>query len=118
MEQNVKPKKIRGKGPGPRPECWKVKDPLGHEQHIAWHRMRAQAHYRKEEWTLTFEEYQQLWADHWAEKGRKSDQYSLTRIDPEGPWSKNNTICTKRIHYLRRQRAIKAGNSYDITKQD
>ena len=95
-------KKQRGRC-GPRPQMWVIPDPLGHIQHVAWHRMRAQAHYRGEAWELSFNDYQKLWADHWHEKGRGRYEYCLVRRDYTQPWSLDNALCVQRIEHLRSQ---------------
>lgn len=92
---------------GLRPHCWKVQGEIPHAQHLAWMQMRAQANYRGEEFNLTLEEFQYLWRDHWDMKGRGSDQYCLTREDPDGPWDINNTQCIVRLEHLRRQKLYK-----------
>lgn len=92
---------------GLRPHTWKVQGKIPHEQYCAWLQMRAQANYRQEEFNLTFEEFQTLWKDHWDMKGRGSDQYCLTREDPDGAWDAKNTSCILRIEHLRRQKLYK-----------
>lgn len=88
---------------GPRPHIWKVKGERGHDQHIAWMRMKAQANFRGEEFDLTFEDFQLLWDEHWEERGRKSYEYCLTRADSTEPWNATNTICVQRLEYLTRR---------------
>ena len=59
-------------------------------------RARAQAWYRNEEWDLTVEEYIEMWDEHYDNKGRGKEDYAWTRIDQEGPWTKDNIIIGKR----------------------
>ena len=92
---------------GPRPNCWKVQGEIPHKQYLAFLQMRAQANYRKEEFNLTFEDFQKLWQYHWDKKGRATDDYCLTREDPEGPWDRDNAICILRVDHLRRQKLYK-----------
>lgn len=92
---------------GPRPHVWKVQGLVPHQQHLAWMQMKAQATFRGEEFNLTLEEYQYLWRDNWDMKGRGSEEYCLTRDDPEGPWDIKNTQCVQRIVHLRRQKLYK-----------
>lgn len=87
----------------PRPQCWKVQGELPHKQYRCWIQHKNQANFRKEEYSLTFEQYQELWRDKWDMKGRSSDNYCLTRIDPEGSWHIDNVECVPRIEHLRRQ---------------
>ena len=92
---------------GPRPHCWKVQGQIPHQQHLAWLQMRAQANYRGEEFKLTLEDFQTLWKDKWDLKGRGSDDYCLTRDDPNGSWELSNVSCIPRVDHLRRQKLYK-----------
>lgn len=91
---------------GPRPNAWKVKGEIPHKQHIAWLRAKAQAEFRGEVWTLTFDEYQQLWAEQWHNRGRKPENYCLTRYDSEQPWNTTNSVVMNRREHLQRQRQL------------
>ena len=95
---------------GQRPHCWKVQGEVPHKQYLAFLQMRAQANYRKEQFELTFEQFQQLWQLHWDQKGRAIDQYCLTRINEEGEWSLANTQCIRRLDHLRRKNQQRAKN--------
>lgn len=92
---------------GPRPHVWKVKGEIPHQQYCAWLQARAQASYRSESFELTFEQFQALWAEHWHQKGRQSQDYCLTRIDPDGAWCEGNVEAMPRLDHLRRQRQFK-----------
>lgn len=85
---------------GPRPHTWKVQGEIPHAQYLAWLQMKAQASYRKEEFSLTFEEFQELWRHRWNMKGRGVDDYCLTRKDPYGPWNMANAECIPRRQHL------------------
>ena len=97
---------------GPRPHTWKIPGEIPHQQYCAWLQMKAQAMYRKEIFLLTFEEYQRLWLGYWHKKGRGSNDYCLTREDPEGAWEYSNISCIPRIDHLRRQKTYKQGMKY------
>jgi hypothetical protein len=86
---------------GPRPHTWRYQDPVVHVKHIAWMRMKAQADFRGEPWSLSFEEYQELWGEHWHRKGRGSDEYCMTRQDPDAAWDKDNAVVLRRADSLR-----------------
>lgn len=77
------------------------------EHRMSWSRMKAQAKYRNEAWDLTWEQYQEIWADKWHLKGRGSDQLCLTRIDWAGPWHIDNISIVFRIEHLRRESKIR-----------
>lgn len=89
----MKPKKTR-------PHVWIVQGEIPHAQYVAWQRMKAQAAFRKEPWTLSFTEFQWLWRDHWHLRGRVKGTYCLSRLDPTGPWSKTNTVCIARAEAI------------------
>lgn len=59
-------------------------------------RAKAQAAFRGEEWNLTFEEYFNMWDEHYDQKGRGREDYSWTRIDPDAPWETSNIMIAKR----------------------
>lgn len=92
---------------GPRPHCWKVQGEIPHQQYLSWLQMRAQANYRKEQFMLSFEEFQTLWLGHWDQKGRGQNHYCLTREDPDGAWIRGNVVCIPRLEHLRRQKLYK-----------
>ena len=83
---------------GPRPYAWHYKDPFDHERHLPYLRFRAQCLYRKEAIELTIEDWFDLWKDPlvWAQRGRGSDNYSITRIDRELPWRYDNCVIITR----------------------
>ena len=86
-----------GSPAGPRPHIWKSgTDPVTHQQYVAWGRSRAQAHFRKEEWHLTWPEWQELWSLDWNQRGRGPDSVLITRRDPLGPWSIENCLIMDR----------------------
>jgi hypothetical protein len=85
----------------PRPGAWKVHGEIPRAQYLAWSRMKAQADFRNEGWALSFEDFQHLWAQHWAQRGRAVNEYCLTRIDPSKAWTLANAECVLRIDHLR-----------------
>ena len=85
-----------------RPSAWKTgPDPVRHAKYVAWMRAKAQANFRDEIWTLTFEEYEAKWGDLWSLRGRAGDAKILTRIDPDGAWSVDNTHIIRRGDFVR-----------------
>lgn len=91
----------RGK---PRPHTWKCgPDEYKHSMYWPWQKMRAQAVFRGEEFTLEFEDFYNLWKDDWDNRGRKATNMCLTRREPNGVWSKENTILITRQEHLERQ---------------
>ena len=82
-----------------RPESWITgPDEMTHEKFYAWHKHRAQANYRQEEYYLTFDDWQQLWpTDKFINRGRETESFVLTRVERDGPWSiANCEVITRR----------------------
>jgi len=72
------------------------------QQHMAYLKMRAQAKLRNEKFLITIEEFMRVWPDDlWLKRGRGSDQYSMTRINPNKPWQVNNVAIMCRADQLR-----------------
>ncbi len=94
------------------PEYWKSgPDPLQHEMYYAWAKHRSQAHYRGESYDLTFEDWQEIWSnpEDFLRRGRKPDDLTLTRRDPELPWTLDNCEVLLRLDQLRREIARRGG---------
>lgn len=99
----------RGPGrPKGKPQPHLIKWPgILREQRLAYCRMRAQAKFRDEEFTLTWTEFQDIWLPIWDHRGSKADCVCLSRIDMEGPWSIDN------IHVITREEHFKLRSSYN-----
>ncbi|CAB4153583.1 hypothetical protein UFOVP635_10 [uncultured Caudovirales phage] len=94
--------KARGR---PRIHLRKNKDEEIHKKFMPWHRARAQANYRNEEWNISFEEWCMLWPEElWRQRGRASQEYALSRIDPKQPWNTSNAVVAPRREHLQRIR--------------
>lgn len=66
-------------------------DPISYAKRLSWQRMRAQALFRGEPYTLTLDEFCTLWTDElWAQRGMALDQLVMSRKDRQAPWSKSN----------------------------
>lgn len=95
-----------------RPKRWIVKDPNLHRKYLPFLRARAQANFRNEGWTLTFEDWCTIWPDHlWDQRGRDSDNYAMTRKNPVEPWTIENTIVITRREQLHRTRQYQIENN-------
>lgn len=92
----------------PRPHQWKSGPDLqDHEIYYNWMLRRAQAKHRKEEWDLSWDDFHTLWKNDWNNKGRLAHNVCMTRMDPEKPWNKENTILVTRHEHLKRQAEFK-----------
>jgi hypothetical protein len=91
----------RGRKPGPFPAGWHYKEPMLHEQHIAFLRQKAQAKFRNEPWDLTIEEYFKLWTPElWVQRGRKATDLCMIRIDTNLAWRTDNVEIVERYYQL------------------
>ena len=97
-----------------RPHCWLVgPDEYKHSMYWPWQKMKAQAKFRGEEYSLEFEDFYNLWKDDWDNRGRKAHNMCLTRIKPNGPWDTKNTILVTRQEHLERQGFYRQHNGQD-----
>lgn len=99
-----------------KPNMWKSgPDPLVHRKYQPFLAARAQARFRSEDWTLTWEEWLQLWPHElWDQRGMAADQLVMTRKDHGGAWSFDN------VHIVPRAQQLKERNSrrdYEAEKQ-
>jgi hypothetical protein len=87
---------------GPRPHRWVTgTDPVEHKKYRAYIQHRNQSNYREEPWDITFEQYKQIWAERWDQRGRDKASYCMTRRDYNLPWTLDNVmIVTRREHNL------------------
>jgi hypothetical protein len=89
-------KKPRGR---PRNTWITGSDPVTHAQYVAWAKARAQAHYRKEVWEISFDDWQKIWLGNWHKRGRGSSNLCMIRSDTKQPWSIHNVeLMLRRKH--------------------
>lgn len=79
-------------------------DPVRHTQYLVWLQQKNQANFRREGWTLTFDDWLILWGTLWSQRGRGKDQYCMTRIDPEQEWNKHNVLVITREEHFEKHR--------------
>ena len=105
------PRAPRPQSRGPRPQVWvSGPDPEEHAKYRAWIQMKNQAQWRGEAWTISFEEYKQLWGEHWHNRGREKGCYCMTRQDWSLPWTVANThIVTRQEHAKMQGDAVARG---------
>lgn len=104
----MRPFKKHTGGPGPRPLCWlSGPDRVRHDQWVAFGRARCQARFRGEAWTLTFEEYEDLWRGQWSQRGRRRGDLCLSRRDYDQGWDLANVELIDRYSHHLRQKAWK-----------
>ena len=95
---------LKNRGPkGTKPHIWRSgPDEQRHYQYQRWHCHRAQAHFRGEEHTITFEDYVEVWGDKWSQRGKLAHSLVLTRKDLEKGWHKDNICLMEKLQHLRR----------------
>jgi hypothetical protein len=88
----------RRQGRLPAPDKWLCgsPDPIEHDKYYGWRKHQSQARYRKEEYELTWEDWQTLWPnDVWFKRGRGRDCVTLYRRDANMPWRMDNVVICK-----------------------
>lgn len=91
-----------------RPHMWAVgPDPEKHKLYTPWMRAKAQANFREEGWTMTFDEFYEMWHPYWDQRGRQADDLCMSRLDWNQPWSKDNTYIITRQEHLINQGAMR-----------
>ena len=90
----------RGRPKGkPQPHLVKYPGILFH-QRLAYTRMRCQARFRDEDFTLTWDEFYSIWEPIWEHRGSKKEHLCLSRIDWDGIWDITNVhIITREQHW-------------------
>lgn len=74
------------RGRKPQPKTWQ------RDRYYAWLKHRAQAHFRGETYSLSEQDWNEIWPKHlWMQRGRKSHELTLYRLDATGPWQLDNT---------------------------
>jgi len=70
---------------------------------------RNMAKSRGEVWCITFEEFFDIWNtdDRWLYRGRRSNDYNLSRIDMAGEWHTQNVEVITRKEMLQREARYK-----------
>jgi hypothetical protein len=86
-----------------RPEKWVTgSDPFRREKYYAYIKHRAQAKHRKEDYELTWDDWEALWSDElFLLRGRKRDDMCITRVNKTQPWSASNVVVVSRLEQLR-----------------
>jgi hypothetical protein len=93
----------------PRPERWYYKDPVLRSQHHSFNKIRAQAHFRQEDWALTIDDFFELWRDRWHLRGRRADNLVMTRRDWDLPWCRANVEIITRYEHISRVAELRRG---------
>ena len=93
----IRPSSYINKQKGPRPHMWKQgPNPIHKEMNMSFLRMRAQCKFRKEPFHLTFQDYLEIWGDSWSQRGRTEGSLNMTRKDPMGDWTRDNSVLVLR----------------------
>ena len=77
------------------------------EYRMSWCRMKAQAKFRGEEFTITWEEYQAIWEGRWHLRGTYKTSQVLVRKDSSQPWCVDNVEIVVRLEQWRRQNKVR-----------
>lgn len=89
------------------PEKWKTgPDPLTREKYYAYLKHRAQANYRNEDYSLSWEDWHAMWDDaSFLQRGRSSHSLCIAMKDRELGWHAYNVEIVNRSEAL--SRAVK-----------
>lgn len=93
------------------PKYWSTgPDPVIRDMYYGFLKHRAQARFRSEPYSLTWEDWQCLWnKDSWQHKGKQMHSLTLTRVCRDLPWDLSNcVVCERRLinNYGRRSEDV------------
>ena len=78
-------------------------DIVRRDKYYGFLRHRAQAKYRKEDYQLTFEQFESLWSnDDWFRRGKAIDKLCMSQINYDIGWVEGNVEVITRGEQLRR----------------
>lgn len=108
---NYIPKYVKKPGDGKRgpkinPNRWvSGPNPITRDKYYAWLKHRAQAKFRKEDYSLNWEDWDSLWSnDDFLMRGRSRESLCISRKDNTLPWALGNVEIIPRIQHLRKEK--------------
>lgn len=103
-KHNVKTRERIRQGYPERPDRWITgPDPIEHDKYYGYMKHKAQAKFRGEDYSLTWEDWQDLWPhDKWLCRGRGKEDLCLMQSDPILGWHNYNVEVVTRHTYLKR----------------
>jgi hypothetical protein len=69
---------------------------------------RAQAHFRKEVWEISFQEWVEIWGANWHRRGRGKQCLMMMKRRWDQPWTRRNAHLVDRPTFHARQATIRA----------
>lgn len=78
----------------------KYSDAILTQQSRAYTKFINQADYRGEACSITIEQWFALWRDLWPQRGRRSGDLCISRIDWDEPWQLDNVEIITRTEHL------------------
>lgn len=74
--------------------------PIRRDKHYSWRKHLAQAKFRNESYSLTWEDWESIWDDDtWSLRGRAADCVCLAQKTPGDGWHLDNVeVITRRQH--------------------
>lgn len=84
------------------PDSWCTgPDPVRHDKYYAYLKHQAQAKFRKEQHTLTWDQWEALWPDElWHQRGRKAHNLCLQQTAPGLGWHWSTVeVVPRRKHF-------------------
>jgi hypothetical protein len=84
---------------------------------MTWLQQRNQANWREEGWSIDFEDWCRLWAEHWPLRGRRRGDYCMTRVDWSLPWTLDNVQVVTRSEHAKAQGVARATGWRSIARK-
>lgn len=101
-----------------RPHIWVTgPDPVIHKKYRVWIQQKNQAQWRGEGWTISFEKWCEIWADHWHLRGRETGDYCMSRLDWSLPWTADNVAIITRHEHAKMQGQARASGWRSIARK-
>lgn len=89
-----------GRKPGQKSHLWVTgPDPIIHGYFRVFLQHRNQANFRNEDYELSFEQWLSIWGDKIEQRGRKTGQYQMIRIDKDSAWTIDNIMIKEKVKY-------------------
>lgn len=105
---------------GPRPQVWRSgPDPVEHKKYQVFIQQKNQAQWREEGWTISFEEWKDLWhaSGQWLNRGRERGCWCMSRRDWSLPWTPDNVAVITREQHARLQGDARAAGWLSLAQK-
>ena len=95
----------------PNPDYYTEEGMIERDIHYGYLKHKAQAKFRSEDYSLTPEQWKELWTvENWLQRGRSKHSLCLMQIKHGEGWHFNNVTIVERIECLRRSKEYRRDN--------